>query len=107
MAPAITITDVGGTTEFGEAVQDVLAKIVEPTPDTGGKEYVMSPERAAEANLVEPCTARFISAELSATENREGVGRYAPKSFAPPLGVALGRRLRKLGGDERSALRAP
>lgn len=68
--------------------------------------FVGSADRVTEAADVQPLVERFIDYEINPPSGGPGIGRYASRSFIPPLGELLGsKRVWALSPEESAGLR--
>lgn len=91
---------------FRGAVEHIATGLSTRMDEAEVAAYVANPDRVYEAEEVQPLVGRFIDYEINPPVGGPGIGRYANRSFIPPLGELLGaKRVEALTGDEAGALR--
>lgn len=78
---------------FSTTLADVISTVLATGPNPSASPYLTNDERRSEAARVDAIVSRFADAELDVSDRTNGVGRFAPKSLAPPLHRSLGQRL--------------
>lgn len=97
--------------EFAEAVDRVRRDAAQVMRRDGEfafeVDYLLAPERLAEAGFVGPCVSRFASAEMLIDDPRPPVGRHAPNALRldPPVGRHLRKQLQTADAEVCHAVR--
>jgi hypothetical protein len=89
-----------------DRVRNELASLPnQPQPEFW--EYMLASDRLTEAAIVDPCVARFATAEVLTDDPRPPIGRFAPDRVRldPPLGRKLAKKLEAADPTTLGAIR--